>query len=224
MTEASTKSQMKKSTPIPVDEPLLADLWNRFRENDEQAFDELARRRYRLLFNYATRFTKDTELIKDCIQDLFLELWYRRTRLADTPYVTVYLICALRNNLLRKLKINTRLDDSVDLAASCDVFTDNLTVETMLISSESMSQNEREIRNAINRLPRRQQEVIFLKFYEGLSNEEIAKVMDIEKQTVANFIYRAINQLKNDLPSFSQIIPQIIFLFLSSQPIDLQSC
>ncbi|MCF2496215.1 MULTISPECIES: RNA polymerase sigma factor [Dyadobacter] len=204
---------MGKPTPIPVDELHLADLWNRFRQHDEQAFDELANRRYRLLFNYATKFTKDTELIKDCIQDLFLELWYRRTRLTDTSYVTVYLICALRNNLLRKLKLNNRLDDSADITVSCEAFTDNLTVETMLISSESMSQKEREIRNAINRLPARQQEVIFLKFYEGLSNDEIAKVMEIERQTVSNFIYRAISQLKNDLPSFSNVIPQIILIF-----------
>ena len=204
---------MRKPTPVPEDEPHLADLWNRFRQNDEYAFDELAKRRYRLLFNYATKFTKDTELIKDCIQDLFLELWYRRTRLTDTSYVTVYLISALRNNLVRKLKLNTRLDDSADIAVSCEGFTDNLTVETMLISSESMSQKEREIRNAVNRLPRRQQEVIFLKFYEGLSNDEIAKVMEIERQTVSNFIYRAICQLKNDLPSFSNAVPQIILAF-----------
>ena len=204
---------MRKPTIVPEDEPHLGELWNRFRQNDEQAFDELARRRYRLLFNYATKFTKDTELIKDCIQDLFLELWYRRTSLTDTSYVTVYLICALKNNLLRKLKLNNRLDDSADIAVSCEAFTDNLTVETMLISSESMSQKEREIRNAINRLPARQQEVIFLKFYEGLSNDEIAKVMEIERQTVSNFIYRAISQLKNDLPSFSNVIPQIILIF-----------
>ena len=203
---------MRKSISDPQDELHLVELWNRFRQHDERAFDELAKRRYRLLFNYATKFTKDTELIKDCIQDLFLELWYRRARLTDTPYVTVYLICALRNNLLRKLKVNTRLDDSADIATSCESFTDNLTVETMLISSESMSQKERQIRNAINRLPKRQQEVIFLKFYEGLSNEEISKVMKIELQTVSNFIYRAITQLKTDLPSFSQVIPQLIFL------------
>ncbi|RAJ93134.1 RNA polymerase sigma-70 factor (ECF subfamily) [Larkinella arboricola] len=206
---------MRKPAPVPEDESHLGDLWNRFRQNDEKAFDELAKRRYRLLFNYATRFTKDSELIKDCIQDLFLELWYRRARLTDTTYVTVYLISALRNNLLRKLKVNNRLDDSADIATSCERFTDNLTVETILISSESMSQKEREIRNAINRLPRRQQEVIFLKFYEGLSNDEIARIMEIERQTVANFLYRAISQLKNDLPSISHLIPQL-FLFFAS--------
>lgn len=206
---------MGKTANLPEDEPLLSDLWGRFRQGDETAFDELTKRRYRLLFNYATRFTKNTELIKDCIQDLFLELWYRRTNLSETPYVTVYLIKSLRNNLLRKIRINNRLDSSADIAESCERFTDNLTVETILISSESMTERERDIRSAISRLPKRQQEVIFLKFYEGMSNDEIAKVMEIERQTVANFLYRAIGQLKNDLPVFSRIIPQLVCLFLS---------
>jgi RNA polymerase sigma factor (sigma-70 family) len=206
---------MGKTANLPEDEPLLSDLWGRFRQGDEEAFDELTKRRYRLLFNYATRFTKNTELIKDCIQDLFLELWYRRASLTETPYVTVYLVKSLRNNLLRKIRINNRLDSSADIAESCERFTDNLTVETILISSESMTEREREIRNAINRLPKRQQEVIFLKFYEGMSNDEISKVMEIERQTVANFLYRAIGQLKNDLPVFSRIIPQLIYFFFS---------
>jgi len=206
---------MGKTANLPEDEPLLGDLWGRFRQGDEEAFDELTKRRYRLLFNYATRFTKNTELIKDCIQDLFLELWYRRASLTETPYVTVYLVKSLRNNLLRKIRINNRLDSSADITESCERFTDNLTVETILISSESMTEREREIRSAISRLPKRQQEVIFLKFYEGMSNDEISNVMEIERQTVANFLYRAIGQLKNDLPVFSRIIPQLIYFFLS---------
>ncbi len=206
---------MGKTANLPEDEPLLSDLWGRFRQGDEEAFDELTKRRYRLLFNYATRFTKNTELIKDCIQDLFLELWYRRASLTETPYVTVYLVKSLRNNLLRKIRINNRLDSSADITESCERFTDNLTVETILISSESMTEREREIRSAISRLPKRQQEVIFLKFYDGMSNDEISNVMEIERQTVANFLYRAIGQLKNDLPVFSRIIPQLIYFFLS---------
>ncbi|WP_353718956.1 hypothetical protein [Dyadobacter sp. 676] len=51
-------------------------------------------------------------------EPLLGDLWYRRPPLTDTSYVTVYLICALRNNLLRKLKINTRLDNSSDIAGA----------------------------------------------------------------------------------------------------------
>lgn len=201
------------SSNIPSDESNLPELWERFRNGDSGAFNELTRLRYRLLFNYATRFTKDTEFIKDCIQDLFLELWYRRAGVTQTSYVTVYLIKSLRNNLLRKLRVDNRLDQSGDYNASVDNFTDNLTVEAIMISSETMSMREREIRIAINKLPKRQQEVIFLKYYEGLSNDDIANVMSIEKQTVSNFLYRAISQLKNQITEISIFLT---FFFLNN--------
>ncbi|SFC66042.1 RNA polymerase sigma factor [Spirosoma endophyticum] len=193
---------MATSTLVPSDELLLAELWTRFKAGDEQAFDQLTRARYRVLFNYATRFTKNRELIKDCIQDLFLELWNRRKAIVDTPYVTIYLIKALRNNLLRKLRKEqgwrATTDEGIEPETS---ITDGQTAETEWIALEALTETEQSLRQAVGQLPQRQQEVVFLKFYEGLSNEDIAQVMEIEKQTVANFLYRAMTQLRNYLPA-----------------------
>ncbi len=194
--------------PIPRDEPLLAELWSRFKTGDEKAFDQLAELRYRLLFNYATRFTKNRDFIKDCIQDLFLELWERRAHLTDTPYVTIYLIKSLRNNLLRQLRQEKALGETDEWDQ--ETFADETTIEQELIAAELLSEQAQTIRRAIEQLPARQQEVIFLKFYEGLSNEEISQVMDIERQTVANFIYRALNQMKHFLP----LLPFILLFCL----------
>ena len=193
---------MATSTLVPSDELLLAELWTRFKAGDEQAFDQLTRARYRMLFNYATRFTKNRELIKDCLQDLFLELWNRRKAIVDTPYVTIYLIKALRNNLLRKLRKEqgwrAATDEGIEPETS---ITDGLTAETEWIALEASTETEQSLRQAVGQLPKRQQEVVFLKFYEGLSNDDIAQVMEIEKQTVANFLYRAMTQLRNYLPA-----------------------
>lgn len=194
--------------PIPSDEPLLAKLWSRFKAGDEKAFDQLAELRYRVLFNYATRFTKDRDYIKDCIQDLFLELWERRERLVDTPYVTIYLIKALRNNLVRQLKLDKGWFDYQEVEENTLIETSN--IEGDLIHAEVLSEQEQTIRKAIEQLPTRQQEVIFFKFYEGLSNEEIAQIMDVERQTVANFLYRALTQLKNILPTLLLLLPFLL--------------
>lgn len=179
----------------------MAQLWTRFKADDEKAFDQLVAARYRVLFNYATRFTKDRDLIKDCVQDLFLELWNRRKAIVDTPYVTIYLIKALRNNLLRKLRQEQNWqavgEDSLALET---VLSDGLTAETELIAEETSVDTEQSLRRAVAQLPKRQQEVVFLKFYEGLTNDDIAQIMDVEKQTVANFLYRAMSQLRNYLP------------------------
>lgn len=202
---------MAKSTGLLADEAYLEQLWTSFKSGNSDAFDELARRRYRALFNYATRFTKDREFIKDCLQDLFLELWDHRENLMDTPYVTVYLFRSLRNNLLRKLKQQRRLGDPAGLAEMMEV-TDGWNRESELIAIEFLDENKRAVRQAIDQLPKRQQEVIFLKFYEGMTNDEIARVMEIERQTVANFVYRAVNQLKDHFPALARFLP---FPFLS---------
>ncbi|MBC8154602.1 MAG: sigma-70 family RNA polymerase sigma factor [Bacteroidetes bacterium] len=192
---------MACSLSIPADEQLMAQLWIRFKADDEKAFDQLVQARYRTLFNYATRFTKDRDLIKDCLQDLFLELWNRRAVIVETPYVTIYLIKAFRNNLFRRIRRETARPLNSDETMEWEsVATEELTAEHKWIADEMLVSTEQSLRQAVDQLPKRQQEVVFLKFYEGLSNDDIAQVMEVEKQTVANFLYRAMTQLRNSLP------------------------
>ena len=155
---------------------------------------------YWILFNHATRFTKNRELIKDCIQELMLELWYRRASVVETPHVTIYFIKAFRNNLFRLLKKeNSRetISDKWELAG--EWLTDGQTTEGDLIRAELLSEKEGRLHRVINQLPARQKEVIQLKFYQGMSNETIAQVMAVERQTVANFLYRALGTMKSTL-------------------------
>lgn len=203
---------MLNRSSVPRDEAEMAELWNRFKNGEEKAFDELTQRRYRNLFNYALRFTDDRELVKDCIQDLFLELWNRREFIVDTPYVTIYLIKSLRNNLFRKLKqigkkVYVRADEQ-----SLGAFTDGQTIELEWITSELCVENEQNLKKAIQALPQRQQEVIFLKFYQGFSNDNIAHIMNVESQTVSNFLYRALTQLR-------KIMPQLVCYVVSCLPL-----
>lgn len=196
---------------VPHDEALMAELWVRFKAGDEQAFDLLTEKRYRTLFNYATRFSRDREFIKDCIQDLFLELWNRRQSIVSTPYVTIYLIKSLRNNLLRKQKQQRQWEYTHDEWDG--EWSDGWTIEEEWITSEFTRESQTQLRQAVQALPKRQQEVIFLKFYEGLSNEAIAQVMEVENQTVANFLYRALSQLRNTMPA---LVRMLAFFFYFS--------
>src|SRR5579872_3310690 len=82
-----------------LDENLL--LWSKFRNGNTDAFGELMRTHYQDLFNYGIRFTKDTQLVKDCIQDLFLTLWVNRLSINDTSFIKYYLLKSLRNDLIR---------------------------------------------------------------------------------------------------------------------------
>ena len=78
-------------------------LWNEYRSGNADAFGALIRVHYPDLFHYGTRFTRDAELVKDCLQDLFLELWINRETISETSFVKYYLLKALRRKLTRKI-------------------------------------------------------------------------------------------------------------------------
>ena len=48
----------------------------------------------------------------------------------------------------------------------------------------------------LNQLPERQKEVVFLKYYGGFNHTEIAEIMRVNKQSVANLLHRAFTALK----------------------------
>jgi RNA polymerase sigma-70 factor (ECF subfamily) len=134
-------------------------LWQAFKSGDSEALGQLASEHYRVLYNYATKFTKDRELIKDCIQDLFLYLWDQRENLHSSPFVTIYLLKSLKHNLFKKLNQEKKwvLDD-FDTESP---FSENTNIESTIIALELFAENEQKVRSVLNNLPKRQQEVIF---------------------------------------------------------------
>lgn len=56
----------------------------------------------------------------------------------------------------------------------------------------------KKIETLMSKLTNRQREVIYLKYFKGLSNEEISVALGINKQSVANLLSEAIHQMKKD--------------------------
>ena len=85
-------------------------LWGLLIKGDQKALEILYQRYYSLLLNYGLRCSTDKELVKDCIQDLFISL-YQNTHINVTNItVRSYLLKALRNNLTYKLATNKEAD------------------------------------------------------------------------------------------------------------------
>ena len=109
------------STPRPLfftnnDSPADKDLkiWNAFRQGNREALDYIFKQHASNLFAYGTRFTKDQELVLDCIQDLFVELWNRRQALNETKSIKFYLLKALRRRIARTVHGAKRLEAITD--------------------------------------------------------------------------------------------------------------
>jgi RNA polymerase sigma factor (sigma-70 family) len=176
-----------------LDEDLL--LWNEFRNGNSDAFGELIRVHYKDLFNYGTRFTKEDELVKDCIQDLFLELWTNRLTISETSFVKYYLLKSLRRKLTRKIG-RSRHTGSWDELNFESLFNGSPSVETSIIREEYLTELSRKMRKVLVNLSKRQQEVIYLRFYLDADIEEIAEIMALNRQSVYNLLHDSLKKLK----------------------------
>ncbi len=173
-------------------------LWLAFRQGDEYAFGEIASKYYQSLYTYGARFSADREFVKDCIQELFIEMWERRDSIGDTDFIKFYLFKSLRRKIYRESNRKTGPSQETDL----DYASENAggtTIEEQIIALETREEKIRWVNQRILQLSKRQQEVIHLKFFEELDNESIAQIMSISKQSVTNLIHRSMTELKANI-------------------------
>lgn len=168
-------------------------LWNCFRNGDEDAYTELARRYYRPLAQYGRRFTPNMQVVEDALQDLLVHLWLHRESLNETPSVRFYLLKSFRNRILKTIK---PLAEEVELTNHFDDLNAEFSREDSMIQGENDLALKKQVRNVMNQLPSRQQEVIYLRFFQNLKPEEIAGLLSINPQSVSNLIQRALHNLR----------------------------
>lgn len=149
------------------------------------------------LYNYGAKFTADKDLIRDVIQELFIHLWDKRANLGNPQDVKNYLFKSFRSAIFKKLARSLRLESLGD--AEDYAFRVSINMEDHLILEEDQEAIKRRIQASLNRLTSRQREVIFLKFYEGLSYAEIADVLDISVKGSYKLMARALEVLRDHL-------------------------
>jgi RNA polymerase sigma factor (sigma-70 family) len=175
----------------------ITELWTAFRKGDKGAFNSLAILFYETMYNYGTKLTRDHTLVEDCIQDLFLDLWRRRQFLGETDHLKFYLLKSLRRKILAERKNQDKWQQQdVELSQAHD-FVGEFSIETRMIELESAELHMKKLHQILSDLTKRQREAIYLKFYQEMDNEQIAKMMSISYQSVRNLIHTAIKDLQS---------------------------
>ena len=171
-------------------------LWSGFLAGDADAFRDLIHLYYKQLYQYGSQFTKDHELVKDCIQELFILLWKSRSSISKTLFVKFYLFKSLRRYLAKEIKKKNliRLDDDLMFEGFMER---EFSQEDKLIIEEDLVELTDRVRLELSKLSKRQQEVIYLRFYLNVSLEEIAEIMFLNRQSTYNLLHEALKRLKN---------------------------
>ena len=197
MNKAKRKNKIQDFSPKPG---LYSDsqLWNAFKNGDQKSFETIFKNNFSFLLDYSLRITKHEEIAKDCIQDVFTYLWEKRENLSNIQSIRAYLISSLRHNLLKTLNKQTKHHYLLKIIQKEKVFL-TPAFEDMLIIEEEIATEKKELKLALQKLPDRMHEALYLKTYQGITYKEIAEIMGVRPQVARNYICSAFKHLRKIL-------------------------
>ena len=182
-------------------------LWNQLRSGDEEAFSSLFERYYSTLVNYGKTLMTGEDLVKDCVQEVFVDIWTYRYKLNEAIVVKAYLLSSVRKRIAR-LHHREHIFSNIKQIDSLEFLFD-FSIEDRLIADETTAKKVEQLNKSINQLSDRQKEAIYLRYHQGLSVEQVAEVLNLNYQSTKNLLHRAILQLRKDFPI------SVLFLLLN---------
>lgn len=137
------------------------------------------------------RMLPDAGLAEDLVQEVFLELWRKRSGIQIQISFRAYLRRAAVNKTLNYLR-DQRLPISDEEHLPFQLASSTPQADETLETSEL----KEEIDRAISALPERCRQVFVLSRFEELSAKEIADLLDISPKTVENQMTKALKSLR----------------------------
>ena len=169
-------------------------LWSQLREGRKAALEKLYRSHAPILLQYGSKFSADWQLVEDCLQDLFIDLWQRREQLAPVASVQSYLLVAMRRRVIRQLGRRQKRETSEEPEEH--QFDCEIAIDEQIAARELTQEQHLQLKAALQQLSPRQKEAIYLKYQLGMDYEDIGKALDISYQSVRNLVHSALSRLK----------------------------
>jgi len=170
------------------------DVWKRFRSGDQSAFSEIYEEFIDPLFAYGSKITRDRELVKDCVQDIFTDLHRLQPDLHHPEYIEFYLFKSLKNAILHKANENKKTDSlPIEETANFDL---KFSIEQVDFKLESDQLRLEKLHSILQTLDPQKRELLFLKFSTGLNYVEIGHILNMNPDTAKKQVYRTLDNLR----------------------------
>jgi RNA polymerase sigma-70 factor (ECF subfamily) len=178
--------------------------WHNIKQGNEDAMIALYKGSYLDLYAFGFSICTNKEQVKDCIHEMFCEIWQKRHSLSEVKQVRAYLRTYLKRKLLKEIYQTNNHDGLIKIDES---ISSEKSYESLLIEAQESEEKKRKLCSALDHLTKNQKEIIKLKFYEGLSYEQIASTLSLQPRTVYNHVYEALQVLR-------KLLKSLILLFL----------
>lgn len=189
----TVEHKFKKENRIDTE---LRNLWISICNENREALSNVYHLMYPKLLAFGLKQVGSKELIKDSIQDLFLNIWEHRKNLSSVHNVESYLYLSLKHKIFENLKRQKSIDhrNRSYIDNTLDNKDDN---QETLIYSDQFINILRNYIHVLNKLTYRQKQIIYLKYYEGLSTNEISYTLNIRTQSVYNYLHESMKKIRS---------------------------
>jgi len=175
------------------------DLWIRFKGGDDNALSALYSLYVNQLYSYGLKISRDEPIVKDCVQEVFLNLVDKRKVLLISEKTHLYLFKSLRNKIIEEARSHMRKKKIEESLVGDNLNSQWLNAEELIVSSEEENFQKKIITSAMEGLSEHEREAIFLKYSEDLSYDDIAIVLDIDIASVRTLMYRTLKKIKENI-------------------------
>ncbi|MDN5202194.1 RNA polymerase sigma factor [Fulvivirgaceae bacterium BMA10] len=174
-------------------------LWKAFTKGSEAAFVDIYNQHFQILYDYGRQFSGDFEFVKDCIQEVFISIRTKRSKLPLVSSIKAYLLKAVRNKILTEIR-DTRKNQFTDINTLPLNFHVVPSYENVLINRQFNDDQISQIQKSLSLLSERQREAIYHFYYANLGYHEIRDIMGFGSTRAArNLVYRAISEIRRAL-------------------------
>lgn len=187
------------------DDDLL--LMNAIRNKDKKVFEAFYKKYYRQLFALAFRYVGQTEAAEEIVHDLFINIWNKAGQLNIQHAMKSYLFRSIVNaslNFLKKEKRNAAKQRGyINLQQPENPEEDRRIEEELLLKN---------LEEALELLPPKCKEVMYLSRFGKLKQQEIADQMNISLKTVKNHLTYGFQKLRVELAKSGAILMSIFLM------------
>ena len=168
----------------------LPELLRQAATGDKIAFTKLYKVWNAKVYSVSLTITHDTSMAEELVQDVFLKLWIKREILSEVKDFESYLFIMTRNFALQALR-------KIALFQKANSFLQKNSLPFLALEDE-LDEKElaRILKEAVRRLPDRQQEVYRLIKEKGMTADAVAEVLSISRYTVKEHLKMAMRSIR----------------------------
>ena len=168
--------------------------YRRYLEGDEEAFQEIVKLYFDGLMLFVYGYVKNLETAEDIAIDVFAQLVAKKKRFRFGNSLKTYLFTMGRSRALDHLKRGRKIQFT-ELSPELPVADPQPGPEEQLLKEEE----KRILHGALGKLPEEQRQVLHLVYFQDMTCEEAARVLNKNRKQVYNLLYRGKETLRTIL-------------------------